>query len=63
MPRIIGVDIPNEKKIEVALTYLYGVGPALAKKILAELCIRPDTRSKDIADDDSAKLASPREKP
>jgi small subunit ribosomal protein S13 len=57
MPRIIGVDIPNEKKIEVSLTYLYGVGPATARKVLAELGIRPDTRAKDLSDDDIARLA------
>lgn len=62
MPRIIGVDIPNEKKIEVSLTYLYGVGPALAHKILAELGIRPDTRAKDLPDDDIARLAAHIEK-
>lgn len=62
MPRIIGVDIPNEKKIEVSLTYLYGIGPALAAKILGELGIRPDVRSKDLSDDDIARLAAHIEK-
>ena len=62
MPRIIGVDIPNEKKIEVSLTYLYGVGPAVARKVLAELGIRPDIRAKDLSDDDIARLASHLEK-
>jgi small subunit ribosomal protein S13 len=62
MPRIIGVDIHNEKKIEVSLTYLYGVGPALARKVLAELGIRPDIRAKDLSDDDIARLASHLEK-
>jgi len=62
MPRIIGVDIPNEKKIEVSLTYLYGVGAAVARKVLAELGIRPDTRAKDLSDDDIARLASHLEK-
>ncbi|MEZ5963353.1 MAG: 30S ribosomal protein S13 [Planctomycetota bacterium] len=62
MPRIIGVDIPNEKKIEVSLTYLYGVGPALSSRILDELGIRPDTRAKDLSDDDIARLAAHIEK-
>lgn len=62
MPRIIGVDIPNEKKIEVSLTYLYGVGPALSAKILHELGIRSDTRAKDLSDDDIARLAAHIEK-
>jgi len=62
MPRIIGVDIPNEKKIQVSLTYLYGVGPALSVKILEELGIRGDMRAKDLTDDDIARLASHIEK-
>lgn len=62
MPRIIGVDIPNEKKILVSLTYLYGVGPKLSAKILSELGIRGDTRAKDLSDDDIARLASHIEK-
>lgn len=62
MPRIIGVDIPNEKKIEVSLTYLYGIGAAHSKKVLAELGIRPDTRAKDLSDDDIARLAAHIEK-
>jgi len=62
MPRILGVDIPNEKKIEVSLTYLYGVGPAVARKVLAELGIRPDVRAKDLPDDDIARIAGHLEK-
>jgi len=62
MPRIIGVDIPNEKKIEVSLTYLYGIGPTLSAKILTELGIRPDIRAKDLPDDDIARLAAHIEK-
>lgn len=62
MPRIIGVDIPNEKKVEVALTYILGIGPATAKKIVAELGIRGDVRAKDLSDDDVARLASHIEK-
>jgi small subunit ribosomal protein S13 len=62
MPRLLGVDIPNEKRIEIALTYIYGVGPATARRVLAELSIRPDTRAKDLKDDEVAHLASHIEK-
>ena len=56
MARISGVDIPNQKRIEVALTYIYGIGLTSAKKILAATGIDPDTRAKDLTDDDIAKL-------
>ena len=58
MPRILGVDVPNEKRIHVALTYIYGVGPATARKIVAELDLRGDTRAKDLSDEEVAKLAN-----
>jgi len=50
MARIAGVTIPNDKRIEVALTYLYGVGPALAKKVLKEAKISLDVRAKDLTE-------------
>lgn len=56
MARISGVDIPNQKRIEIALTYIYGIGLTSAKKILAATGIDPDTRAKDLTDDDIAKL-------
>ena len=56
MARLSGVDIPNQKRIEVALTYIYGIGLTSAKKILAATGINPDTREKDLTDDDIAKL-------
>ena len=62
MPRLLGVDIPNEKRIEIALTYIYGVGPTTAKKVLKELAIPGETRSKDLKDDEVANLASHLEK-
>ena len=62
MPRLLGVDIPNEKRIDIALTYIYGVGPALARKVLKELAICPDVRAKDLKDDEVANLASHLEK-
>ena len=56
MARLSGVDIPNQKRIEVALTYIDGIGLTSAKKILAATGINPDTRAKDLTDDDIAKL-------
>ena len=56
MARLSGVDIPNQKRIEVALTYIYGIGLTSAKKILAATGSNPDTRAKDLTDDDIAKL-------
>ena len=48
MARITGVDLPREKRVEVGLTYIYGIGPSTAKKILAATNIDPDTRVKDL---------------
>lgn len=62
MPRICGVDVPNEKRIEIALTYLYGVGLKVAQKVLKDLGIQPDTRAKNLTDDEVAKLATHIEK-
>ncbi len=56
MARIAGVDIPNAKRIEAALTYIYGIGDTSAKAILAKTGINPDTRAKDLTDDEVAKL-------
>lgn len=50
MARIAGVTIPNDKRIEVALTYLYGVGLSLSKKVLKEAKISPDVRAKDLTE-------------
>lgn len=50
MARIAGVNLPNEKRIEVALTYIYGVGPTLSKNILKKTGISPDLRTKDLTD-------------
>ncbi len=50
MPRILGIDIPKEKRIEIALTYLYGVGRARSNEILHEAGISPDKRAKDLDD-------------
>lgn len=51
MARIAGVDLPREKRVEVGLTYIYGIGLASSKKILAEAKVNPDTRVKDLTDD------------
>lgn len=58
MPRICGVDVPKEKRIEIALTYLYGVGRSLSNKVLKELNINPDTRAKNLTDEEVAKITS-----
>ena len=58
MPRIVGVDIPKEKRVETALTYIYGVGPAKASRILAAAGVNPDTRAKDLTEEEVAKIAS-----
>ncbi|MBR4960473.1 MAG: 30S ribosomal protein S13 [Clostridia bacterium] len=56
MARISGVDIPNNKRVEIALTYIYGIGPKSSKDILAKTGINPDIRAKDLTEDDIAKL-------
>ncbi len=57
MPRIVGVDIPKEKCVEVSLTYLYGVGDATSRKVLAATGIDPRKRAKDLTDEEVAKLS------
>ena len=52
MARIAGVDLPREKRVEVGLTYIYGIGLSSSKKILKDAGINPDTRVKDLTDDD-----------
>jgi small subunit ribosomal protein S13 len=56
MARIAGIDLPTDKRIEVALTYIYGIGPATAKRILAKAGINPDIRVKTLSDEDAGKL-------
>ena len=51
MARIAGVDIPREKRVEISLTYIYGIGRTLSNKILEKLNINPDTRVKDLTDE------------
>ena len=56
MARIAGVDLPNEKRVEYGLTYVYGIGVASSNKILAEAGINPDTRVKDLTEDEEKKI-------
>lgn len=56
MPRIVGIEIPKEKRIEVALTYLYGIGPSTVRRILAETRVDPAKRAKDLSDDEVARI-------
>ncbi len=56
MARLIGVDLPRDKRIEIALTYIYGIGLTTSKKILAATGVDPDIRVKDLSEEDLAKL-------
>ena len=56
MARIAGVDLPREKRVEVGLTYVYGIGLSSSQKILKEAGINPDTRVKDLTDEEVAKI-------
>ena len=56
MARIAGIDLPKEKRVEIGLTYIYGIGRTSADKILKEAGINPDTRVKDLTDAEEAKL-------
>ena len=56
MARIAGVDLPREKRVEVALTYIYGIGPNIADDIIEATGVNPDTRVKDLTEEDISKL-------
>ena len=56
MARIAGVDLPREKRIEIALTYIFGVGPAVAQQIITTTGINPNTRVKDLTEEEEQKL-------
>lgn len=58
MPRIIGIDIPKEKRIEIALTYIYGIGLTSSLKILKAAGVKPDTRAKDLTGEEISKIAA-----
>ena len=56
MARIAGVELPNQKRVEIGLTYIYGIGRATSNLILAKTGVNPDTRCKDLTEDDVSKL-------
>ena len=56
MARIAGIDIPNEKRVEIGLTYIYGIGRTSSKEILAKTGVSPDTRCKDLTEAEVAQL-------
>ncbi|MGN0418439.1 MULTISPECIES: 30S ribosomal protein S13 [Anaerostipes] len=58
MARISGVDLPREKRVEIGLTYIYGIGLSSAKRILAEANVDPDTRVRDLTDDEVKRLSA-----
>ena len=58
MARIAGIDLPTEKRIDVALTYIYGIGPTTARKLLTTAGVNPDIRVKNLSDEDTGKLRS-----
>ena len=58
MPRIVGVDIPKEKRVEIALGYIYGIGRTTSNRILKSANINPDKRAKDLTEEEVARLSS-----
>ena len=58
MARISGVDLPREKRVEIGLTYIYGIGRASSNRILAEAGVNPDTRVKDLTDEEVKKIST-----
>ena len=62
MARIAGVDLPKNERIEIGLTRIFGVGRSISKKVLEEAKVNPDTRVKDLTDEDSAKIRALLEK-
>ncbi|MEM7713862.1 MAG: 30S ribosomal protein S13, partial [Cyanobacteria bacterium P01_A01_bin.68] len=62
MARIAGIDLPRDKRVEIGLTYIFGIGLTSAKKILASTGVNPDTRVKELSDSDVAALRAEVEK-
>src|SRR3954452_2135616 len=58
MPRILGVDIPNDKRAEISLRYIYGIGPTLARQLCERAQVDPSRRARDLTEDELAKLAN-----
>ena len=57
MPRIVGVEVPKDKKVEIALTYLFGVGRSSARKVIAATQVDPNKRAKDLTDEEVGRLS------
>ena len=57
MARISGVDLPREKRVEIGLTYIYGIGLTSSKRILSEANVNPDTRVRDLTDDEVRRIS------
>ena len=62
MARISGVDLPKDKRVEIGLTYIYGIGRVTSNKILAEAGVNPDTRVRELTDDEVKKISEAMEK-
>ena len=62
MPRIAGVDVPNEKRIEVAIQYIHGIGASMARKVLDETGVSPDTRARTLTEDEISRINAAIEK-
>jgi len=58
MPRVIGVDIPNQKRLEIALTYIFGVGKPTSQRVLAELGLSPDMKAGDLTEEQATLIAN-----
>ena len=58
MPRIAGVDVPNEKRIEVALTYIFGIGATMSRRILDEAGVSSETRARDLTEDELSRISA-----
>lgn len=58
MPRIVGVDIPRDKRIEISLTYIYGIGRILSNRILKIAGVNPDTRARDLKEEEVSRITS-----
>ena len=56
MARIAGVDLPKSKRVEIGLTYIYGIGPSLSQRILSQTGIDPDTKVKDLSEDEASRI-------
>lgn len=58
MPRVIGIDIPNKKRLVISLTYIYGIGPHVAKEVIEKLSLDPDMQASDLTEDQIGQLNS-----